>query len=73
MPHINLKLFPGRTEEMKKEAAEKMLKAAQEALGCSAEALSVSIEEIKPDEWNSKVAEVVPEDKIVLGKMYVHK
>lgn len=40
MPHINVKMFPGRDDEKKKDLADKLLQCAQEALGCPAEALS---------------------------------
>ncbi len=71
MPHINVKMFPGRSEDQKKELADKLRQCAQESLGCPAEVLSVSVEDVNPESWNSEVGETIPEDKIYSGDMYV--
>ena len=70
MPHINVKMFPGREESVKKELAEKIMVLAQETLGCPMEALSVSVEDVAAADWNQKVSEVIPEEKIYAGEMY---
>ena len=70
MPHINVKMFPGRDDEKKKDLADKLLQCAQEVLGCPAEALSVSVEDVAPEDWNRDVGEKIPEDKIYSGEMY---
>ena len=70
MPHINVKMFPGRDDEKKKDLADKLLQCAQEALGCPAEALSVSVEDVAPEDWTRDVGEKIPEDKIYSGEMY---
>lgn len=70
MPHINVKMFPGRDDEKKKALADKLLKCAQETLGCPAEALSVSVEDVTPEDWNETVGEKIPSDKIYAGEMY---
>lgn len=70
MPHINVKMFPGRDDEKKKDLADKLLQCAQEALGCPAEALSVSVEDVAPEDWNRDVGAKIPEDKIYSGEMY---
>ena len=73
MPHINVKMFPGRSDEQKKALADKLRACAQEALGCSADVLSVSVDDIAPETWNSEVGEKIPEEKIYSGEMYVVK
>lgn len=35
MPHIEIKCYPGRTEEQKKKCAEEVTKAITESLGCT--------------------------------------
>lgn len=55
MPHIDVKMFPGRTEEQKQEFAAKVVEAAQAIFGSSDASLSVSISEVEPAEWNAKV------------------
>ena len=64
MPHINVKMFPGRDDEKKKDLADKLLQCAQEALGCPAEALSVSVEDVAPEDWNRDVGEKIPDTEL---------
>ena len=54
MPHIDVKMFPGRNDEIKKNLAEKLLKTAAEELQIPAENLSVSVEDVDPKKWNEK-------------------
>lgn len=58
MPYIAVKAFP-RTEEAKKEIAEKLNQAIMDAVGCPQEAVSISVEYVIPEEWDEKVK--VPE------------
>lgn len=51
MPHIVIKMYPGRPEEKKKLLAEKILKTAAEVLGVDESAFSISIEEIPQEKW----------------------
>ncbi|MCY1745659.1 tautomerase family protein [Ensifer sp. SL37] len=55
MPHIVVKMFPGRTEEQKQEFAAKVVEAAKTILGSSDASLSVSILEVDPAEWDASV------------------
>lgn len=73
MPHIRVQLFPGRDEETKKKMADKLRDSAQEAIGCPKEAICVSVEEVKPEDWNDTVALKVPENEILSGEMWVQK
>lgn len=58
MPHIEIKCYPGRTEEQKKRCAEKIAEVVVETLVCKPEKVSVAIKEIQPDEWKEKVWDV---------------
>ena len=49
MPHINIKMYPGKPEAAKQSLADKIIVLAQEELGCPMEALSVSIQEVAPE------------------------
>ena len=55
MPHVEIKCYPGRTEEVKKACAEKVAADVAETLGCPATAVSVSIKEIPQEDWKDKV------------------
>lgn len=70
MPHINVKMFPGRSEEAKQSLADKIMVLAQEELGCPMEALSVSVQDVEQDVWDKDVADVIPEEAVLAGKMW---
>lgn len=70
MPHIEVKMFPGRDDKIKKNLAEKLLKTAAEELQIPEENLSVSVEDVDPKKWNEEVGEATPAEKIYAGKMF---
>ncbi|PZF71250.1 tautomerase family protein [Taibaiella soli] len=53
MPHISIKMFPGKTEEEKQLIADKIVNDFMELLGYGADPLSVSIEEVPKTEWKN--------------------
>lgn len=55
MPHVEIKCFPGRTEEQKKKCAEEVTKAITETMGCAASSVSIAIKEIDQADWKEKV------------------
>lgn len=55
MPHINIKMYPGRTEEMKKNLAKKLTEALVDSIGASEGSISVAIEEVEKDCWPKEV------------------
>jgi 4-oxalocrotonate tautomerase len=55
MPHIIVKLWPGKTEDQKNKLTEEIVKDVMKVLNYGEESISVSIEEIKSDEWKEKV------------------
>lgn len=63
MPHITVKLWPGKSEEVKKEAARKIAETLAESLGSNVDACSVSFEEVSKEEWKEQVW-----DKEIVGK-----
>jgi 4-oxalocrotonate tautomerase len=68
MPHIIVKLWPGKTEQQKSLFAEKIVKDAMEILGSKEDSLSVAIEEIKSEDWAGEVYK--PEIEPQLSKLY---
>jgi 4-oxalocrotonate tautomerase len=55
MPHVIVKLYPGRTEEQKKRLAEEITKDVMEILICEEKIVTVAFEEIEKSEWPEKV------------------
>jgi 4-oxalocrotonate tautomerase len=55
MPHVIVKLWPGRSEEQKKRLAQEIVKDVVAIMECGEESVSVAVEEIKPEDWAEKV------------------
>ncbi|MBI3911369.1 MAG: 4-oxalocrotonate tautomerase family protein [Armatimonadetes bacterium] len=56
MPYINVKMYPGRTEEQKRELARRIVQDVMEVCGISQPSLvPVVIEEVPPEEWSATV------------------
>ncbi len=55
MPHIIVKLFPGRSEQQKKELTEKIVENVVSIAKCKERSVSVFFEEIEPEEWAETV------------------
>jgi 4-oxalocrotonate tautomerase len=51
MPHVIVKLHPGRSEEQKAKIAEEITKAVMASANCAEKSVSVSIEDVKPEDW----------------------
>ena len=63
MPHIIVKLWPGKTEQQKTRLAAAITKDVTEILGYGDESVSVAMEEIKPKDWAEKVYKADIQDK----------
>jgi len=55
MPHVIVKLCPGKSEEQKTRLAEEITKDVMDVLHYGEEPVSVAIEEIEPQDWAEKV------------------
>ncbi|HKC00239.1 MAG TPA: tautomerase family protein [Terriglobales bacterium] len=55
MPHVIVKLYPGRSEQQKARLAEEIVKDLVGIAKCEEKSVSVAIEEIKPEDWAEKV------------------
>jgi 4-oxalocrotonate tautomerase len=51
MPHIIVKMYPGRTEKQKARLARKITEDIIAIAKCEEKSVSVAIEEIKPEDW----------------------
>jgi len=57
MPHVIVKLWPGKTERQKKQLAERITQDVMEVLNYGNESVSVAFEEISSRNWKEKVYE----------------
>ncbi len=64
MPHIQVKLWPGRTEEQKRALTEKIVAAVKETMGASEDYITVGIEEVPASEWPKAVYKPEIADKL---------
>lgn len=69
MPHVEIKCFPGRTEEQKKKCAEKVAGDVAEILGCEVSSVSVAIKDVDEKDWKEKVWD----KNIVAEKDFLYK
>jgi len=57
MPHVIVKLWPGKTEQQKKQLAKRITKDVMEVLNYGDESVSVAFEEVSSKDWKKKVYE----------------
>jgi 4-oxalocrotonate tautomerase len=55
MPHVIVKLWPGKSERQKAKLSEEITKAVMTVLNYVEESVSVAMEEVEPDQWMDKV------------------
>ena len=55
MPHVIIKLWPGKTEEQKQKLADAIVKDMVSIAGCKESSLSVAFEEVDPGDWAEEV------------------
>jgi len=55
MPHVIVKLWPGKSEQQKKRLAEAIARDVMSVLNYGEESVSVAMEEIEPQEWAERV------------------
>ena len=57
MPHVIVKLWPGKSEAQKQRLAERISEAVTDVLHYGDESVSVAFEEISAGDWKAKVYE----------------
>ncbi len=55
MPHISVKLWPGKSKQQKVELAQQIVKDVMNILGSSEDSISVAIEEVASEVWSEQV------------------
>lgn len=55
MPHVIVKLLPGRSEQQKTKIAEEITKAVMATADCAETSVSVGIEDVAFDDWTETV------------------
>jgi 4-oxalocrotonate tautomerase len=68
MPHVIVKLWPGKSERQKQALADGVTKAVMTSLGYGEDAVSVSVEEVVPGDWTEEVYK--PDIKNGPGTLY---
>ena len=70
MPHVDISMFAGRDDELKKKVADAVVETMVKELGCQKSHLSVAIYDYDPSEWNEKVGSKVDSSSIYAGEVY---
>lgn len=68
MPHVIVKLWPGKSESQKANLAERITEAVTTALNYGEESVSISMEEVSSEDWKAKVYD--PDIQNGPGKLY---
>jgi 4-oxalocrotonate tautomerase len=55
MPHVIVKLWPGKSEQQKKKLAHEITKAVMTTLNYGEDSVSVGFEEVESTDWTDKV------------------
>ncbi|HTC11752.1 MAG TPA: tautomerase family protein [Acetobacteraceae bacterium] len=55
MPHVIVKMLPGRSEQQKAKIAEEVTKAIMATANCAETSVSVGIEDVASDDWTEAV------------------
>ena len=55
MPHVIVKLWPGKSEEQKSQLAGRITRAVTDVLGYGEESVSVAMEEVEAGDWRELV------------------
>lgn len=55
MPHVVVKLWPGKSEQQKRKLAQEITESVSRILGYGEDSVSVGIEEVAAKDWSEKV------------------
>ncbi len=70
MPHVDIKCFTGRTDQQKKECADKIAQVIAETLGCKTTSVSVAIKDVSQEDWKAEVWDksIIPDQQYLYKK-----
>lgn len=71
MPHISVKLYPGRSKEQLKEISQNIQKCLVDTTAWQPGDISVSVEEIEAGVFVEKVSEFVKNDEITIPSEFI--
>ena len=57
MPHVIVKLWPGKSDDQKRRLSDAIVRDVTEVLDYGDESVSVAFEEVSPSDWTGKVFE----------------
>ena len=57
MPHVIVKLWPGKSEAQKRDLSDAIVRDVTDILNYGEESVSVGFEEVAPNEWSMRVYE----------------
>lgn len=66
MPHIVIKMYPGRSQEIKEDFAKKVQELTVKEFGCQPGHVSVSVEDIKPENWKDEVVNKINPEELII-------
>lgn len=55
MPHVIVKLYSGKSEQLKQALAQAITEAVTSSLGYGEDSVSVGIEDVEPSDWTDQV------------------
>jgi 4-oxalocrotonate tautomerase len=55
MPHVIVKMYPGRTEEQKKKLVKAITDSIIKIIAVDEKVISIAVEDVSPEEWAEKV------------------
>jgi 4-oxalocrotonate tautomerase len=55
MPHVIIKMYPGRTEEQKKKLVKAITDSIVKIVDADEKVISIAVEDVSPEEWAEKV------------------
>ncbi|MEW9079345.1 tautomerase family protein [Terrisporobacter glycolicus] len=64
MPHINIKMYPGRSEEVKAKLAKHTKEFMVKELEMDEKFISISVEEIDKENWQSEVMDKIKDEEL---------
>ncbi|WP_303974725.1 tautomerase family protein [Streptococcus merionis] len=67
MSHIAITLYPGRSEQLKEELAQKTRDFFVQEMQADAKYFSVSIEEVSPENWQEKAVESIADKDLYIA------
>jgi 4-oxalocrotonate tautomerase len=70
MPHVIIKMYPGRTVEQKNKLAQVIADSIVKIAKCEEETVSVAVEEIAPEDWAETVyrPDIMEKEKTLVKK-----